>query len=180
MREVKIPVLLLLMLLMVLGSPVIASAEGPMAGKDAFTVYDTQCSPPVLGPNIYYGRDVQLEYILTLHWSSITYPNGNVRQTITASGTVDIYDITDLNNPIDTRRCSVSINFYDEGGDACSGDPGGFYNWGPPYHWDKMERFYHVHQVSGVYTRMAWVRNEVGWGKVTVFTQPPTIFVVSE
>jgi len=93
-----------------------------------------------------------------------------------ASGTVDIYDIADLSNPIDTRRCSVSINFYDEGGDACSGEPGGFYSWGPPYHWDKMERFYHLHQVSGVYTRLAWVRNDVGWGKVTVFTHPPTIF----
>lgn len=180
MREVKVPVLLLLMLLMVMGSPFIASAKGPIAGRGTFTVYQTQYSPPVFGPNVYYNRDVQLEYVLTIHWSSMTYRNGDVRQTMVASGTVDIYDIADLNNPIDTRRCSVSINFYDEGGDACSGEPGGFYNWGPPYHWDKMERFYHLHQVSGVYTRMAWVRNYVGWGKVTVFTHPPTILIVSE
>jgi len=61
MREVKIPVLLLLMLLMVMGSPIIASAEGPIAGRGAFTVYQTQYSPPDLGPNIYYDRAVQLE-----------------------------------------------------------------------------------------------------------------------
>lgn len=180
MKEVNIPVLLLFMFLMLLVSPAIASAEGPMYGRGTFTVYETHLSPPVYGPNIYYGRDVQLEYVLTLRWNSITYPNGDVRQTITASGTVDVYDMADLDNPIDTRRYSVSINFYDEGGDACSGAPGGFYSWGPPYQWDKMERFYHLHQVSGVYIRMAWVRNDVGWGKVTVFTHPPTILIVSE
>ena len=180
MKEVKIPVLLLLMFLMLLVSPAIASAEGPIAGRGTFTVYQTQHSPPDYGPNIYYDRDVQLEYVLTLRWNSITFPNGDVRQKITASGTVNVYDMADLDNPIDTRRCSVSINFYDEGGDACSGEPGGFYNWGPPYQWDKMERFYHLHHVSGVYTRMAWVRNDVGWGKVTVFTHPPTILIVSE
>jgi len=179
MSKAKIPLLLLMMFLMVAVSPVIASAEGPIAGSGTLTVSQTQYSPPDYGPNIYYDRAVVLEYILIIHWSSLTYPNGDVRQTLTARGTVDIYDATDLSNPIDTRRCSVSISFYDEEGDASSGEPGGFYNWGPPYHWDKMERFYHLHQVTGVYTRMAWVRNGVGGGKVTVFTHPPTILTVS-
>ena len=182
MSEAKILVLLLMMLLMVAVSPVIASAEGPIAGRGTFTVLDTQDSPPNLGPNVYYGSAVRLNYTLTLHWSSITYPNGDVRQTLTASGTVNIYDVTDSETPIfiETRRCSVSISFYDQKGDACSGEPGGFYTWGPPYEWEKMERFYHLHQVSGVYTRMAWVRNGDGGGKVTVFTHPPTIFIVDE
>ncbi|MFX1513023.1 MAG: hypothetical protein ACFFCQ_10585 [Promethearchaeota archaeon] len=162
---------------------VTASAGGPIAGRGTFTVFDVQYSPqPAYGPSVYYGSPVRLDYMLTLHWSSITYPNDDVRQTLTASGTVNIYDVTDPENPIfiETRSCSVSINFYDNGGDACSGFPGGFYSWGPPYEWEKMERFYHLHQVSGVYTRLAWVRNGIGWGKVTVFTQPPTILIVSE
>jgi len=59
MREGKIPVLLFLMFLMVMGFPVIASAAGPIAGRGTFTVYQTQYSPPDYGPNIYYDRAVQ-------------------------------------------------------------------------------------------------------------------------
>ncbi len=176
----KIPVLLLMVFLIVGISPANASSETPIAGSGTFPVSQSQYSPPDYGPNVYYDSAVVLEYFLTIHWSSLTYPNGDVRQTLTASGTVDVYDATDLSTPIDARRCSVSISFIDRGGDASSGEPGGFYNWGPPYHWEKMERFFHLHQVSGVYTRMAWVLNGVGGGKVTVFTHPPTILIVNE
>jgi hypothetical protein len=153
----------------------------PMAGSGTFTVSYMQYSPPDFGPNIYYGNDVCLEYTLTVHWTSITHPNGDVRQTLTASGTVDVYSVTELFNPIDTRSCSVSLSFYDAGGDACIRGAGGFYevNW-TSSSLKKMERLHHLHQVSGVYTRLTWIRNGVGWGKVTAFTNPPTILIVSE
>ena len=182
MSKAKILVLLLMMLLMLAASPVIASAARPIVGSGTFTVLDTQYSPQdAYGPSIYYGSDVKLDYTLTLHWSSITYPNGDVRQTLTASGTVNIYDVTDLSNPIDTRSCSVSLTFYDAGGDACIPMGGGFYdvNW-THSSLQNMERVHHLHEVSGVYTRMAWVRNGEGGGKVTVFTHPPTILIVDE
>ena len=182
MNKAKIPVLLLMMLLMLAASPVIASAEGPIVGRGTFTVFDTQYSPQdAYGPSVYYGSPVRLDYTLTLHWSSITYPNGDVRQTLTASGTVSIYDVTELSSPIDTRSCSVSLSFYDAGGDACIPREGGFYevNW-TQSSLQNMERLHHLHQVSGVYTRITWVRNGDGGGKVTVFTHPPTILIVSE
>lgn len=181
MSKAKILVLLLMMLLLVAVSPVIASAEGPIAGRGTFTVLDTQYSPPNLGPNVYYGDNVSLVYNITIHWSSITYPNGDVRQTLTAGGPVDVYYLTDLINPIDTRSCSVSLSFYDAGGDACIPRGGGFYevNW-THSSLQNMERLHHLHQVSGVYTRITWVRNGDGGGKVTVFTHPPTIFIVDD
>ena len=181
MGKAKILVLLLMTLLMVAVSPVIASAERPIARSGTFNVLDPRYSPPDLGPNVYYGNNVSLVYNITIHWSSITYPNGDVRQTLTADGTVDVYYVTDLITPIDTRSCSVSLSFYDAGGDACIPSAGGFYavNW-THSSLQNMERLHHLHQVSGVYTRMAWVRNGDGKGKVTVFTHPPTIFVVNE
>jgi len=152
----------------------------PMVGSGTFTVSYQQYSPPDFGPNAYYGADMCLEYTVTVHWTSITYSNGDVRQTLTASGTVDVYYVTDLINPIDTRSCSASLSFYDAGGDACIEGAGGFYevDW-TPSSLQKMERLHHLHQVSGVYIRLAWIRNGVGGGKAIAFTHPPTILVVN-
>ena len=152
----------------------------PITGSGTFTVSYMQYSPPDFGPDVYYGNDMCLEYMITVHWTSITYSNGDVRQSLTASGTVDVYHVTDLTNSIDTRSCSTSLNFYDAGGDACIGVAGGLYevNW-TESSLQKMERLHHLHQVSGVYVRLAWIRNGVGGGKVMAFTHPPTILIVS-
>ena len=151
----------------------------PVVRSGTFTVSYMQYSPPDFGPNVYYGNNMCLEYTITVRWTSITYSNGDVRQTLTASGTVDVYYVTDLVNSIDTRSCSASLSFYDAGGDACIEGADGFYDvdW-TPSSLQKMERLHHLHQVSGVYTRLVWIRNGVGWGKVTAFTHPPTIFIV--
>jgi len=179
MGKAKISVLFSMMFLIAVGSPAIASAEGPIAGSGTSTFSYTQVSPPDFGPYEYYGFEVWLVYAITIHWSSVTYTNGDVRQTLTASGTVDIYEDQGLSNLVDARSCSASLSFYDAGGDACIGEPGGFYevDWNSL---ENMERLNHFHQVSGVYTRRAWVRNGVGAGKGIAFTHPPTILTVSE
>ena len=152
----------------------------PITGSGTFTVSYMQYSPPDFGPDVYYGDDMCLEYVVTVRWTSITYSNGDVRQSLTASGTVDVYDLTDLTNPIDTRSCSTSLSFYDAGGDACIGEAGGFYevDW-TESSLQKMERLHHLQQVPGVYIRLAWIRNGVGGGKVIAFTHHPTILIVS-
>ena len=169
-----IPPLLLASLFIV--TPAYAQA---IIGNGFLNITDVQYSPTDFGPCQYYGFDVKLEYTLTIHWSSKTYPNGDVRQTLTASGTVDIYDVRDLSNPVDSRRCSVSLSFYDVGGDSCIGDPGEFYavDWNSV---ENMEQLYHVHQVTGVYIRQAWVQNGIGGGKVIAFTNPPNVLIVDE
>ncbi|UCE28541.1 MAG: hypothetical protein JSV85_04465 [Candidatus Bathyarchaeota archaeon] len=151
----------------------------PTVGSGAFTASYMKYYPPDFGANAYYGDDMCLEYTVTVHWTSITYLNGDVRQTLTASGTVDVYYLTNLTNSIDTRSCSASLSFYDAGGDACIGEAGAFYevDWDPSS-LQKMERLHHLHQVSGVYVRIAWIRNGVGWGKAVAFTHPPTILIV--
>jgi hypothetical protein len=155
------------------------SSAGIVIGRGTFPSITTQTSPNGLGPDIFYGHPVELRYSLTVRWISVTYPNGDVRQTLTASGTVDIFDASSLVF-IETRRCTVSIRFYDVGGDATTGAPGYFYNWDPydPVLMSNFERFYHLHHVTGVYLREAWVYYGVDGGQVTVYTRPPTIFVV--
>jgi len=152
----------------------------PTVGRGTFTASYMKYYPPDFGSNVYYGDDMCLEYMVTVHWTSITYSNGDVRQSLTASGTVDVYYMTDLVNSVDTRSCSTSLSFYDAGGDACIGGAGGFYevDWNSSS-LQKMERLHHLHQVSGVYVRIHWVRNGVGWGKAIAFTHPPTILIVS-
>ncbi len=108
--------------------------DSVVIGRDTYTHMYTQKSPSEgVGPNIFYGYPVELSYSLTIRWVSITYPNGDARQMLTAVGTVDIFDPTDPINLIfiETRRCSVSIRFYDAGEDACTGIPGDFYTWDP-------------------------------------------------
>ena len=162
---------------------IIPAFAKPIAGSGTVTYSYPQYSPPDFGPYQYYGIEVCLEYTITIHWSSITYPKGDVRQTLTARGTVNIYeyDETDPDNSIfiETRRCSASLSFYDATGDACIGEPGGFYE----VDWlslEKMERLHHLHQVTGVYVRRTWVRNGDGAGKAIAFTHPPTVLIVNE
>ena len=158
---------------------IIPAFAKPICAHGTFIVSYVQESPPDFGPYEYYGFEVWLEYSITIHWSSKTYPSGNIRQTLTASGTVDIYDDVSLSNLIDVRRCSASLSFYDAEGDASIPGPGGFYE----IDWDSlenMERLNHLHQVTGVYLRRAWVRNGVGAGKAIAFTHPPTVLIVDE
>lgn len=140
-----------------------------------------QESPPDFGPYEYYGFEVWLEYTITITWSSITYQNGDVRQTLTASGTVKVFDDEGLSHQIDMRQCSASLSFHDSAGDACNPVNGipGFYD----VDWDSlenMERLHHLHQVTGIYVRRTWVWNGVGAGKAIAFTNPPTVLIVNE
>ncbi len=183
MSKRKIILFPLVAILTVAVLPVIVSGAPlrPIAESGTFTLSYPQLSPPDFGPNVYYDDNVTLVYNIVVRWSSITYPNGDVRQTLTADGTVDVYYTADLANQIDTRSCSVSLGFYDAGGDGIIPGAGGFYevNWTHSSLLN-MERLHHIHQVSGVYTRNVWIRNGDGWGKVTVFTQPPTVLIVNE
>jgi hypothetical protein len=144
-------------------------AEAPIVGHGAFTIDPPpEYSPPNLGPNIYYEQSVQLVSHVSVIWNSVVYPNGDIQQILTARGTVDIYDVTDPLNPvfIETRSTYTTLRFYDAGGDASIGTPGGFYR----VDWESvenMEKLHHIYLVQGVHKRLAWVRNGVGGGKVT-------------
>jgi hypothetical protein len=174
------------------------------AEKPTAVVHDTlEFTPPLrywgadpesyIGPNLYYGKAVLLEYTITMTWTSITSPNA-VRQILSYIGAVTVYDATGIDSTppfpdpstipdrlIETRNYQGSLSFYDEGKDASDEMLDGLYtvDWESVYK-GEMERLYHIEMIQGVHTRIVQVQNNVGTGKVIAFTNPPIIIVIDD
>ena len=118
----------------------------------------------------YYGRDVHVVYQAVNTWTYVVQ-HGDVRETLTQSGTADVYALQDgAPGPLlDSRPFHAVERFFDADGDVAvrhEGDFGVWYqvshDWWSPH----LEDFHYVWKIPGVYDLRAWNRNgqwSYGW-----------------
>lgn len=101
-------------------------------------------------------------YSSTNIWTSIVYPDGSVREQLEqVNGKADIYDAgpdgtlgTGDDVMLDTRTFHAIEDFYDKGGDASSGTPGGYYT--PGWYSPNLERYHYIWKIDKVYRFEIW------------------------
>ena len=191
MKHMQILILGVIPLMLLLtASPVIA--QGAQTGYGSSAFYWTQKYDDwYIGPGMYYEMDVIAIYTATNTWTSITYPNGNVRESLVQEGIAEIYEASDTPAPgftpftdswgwsgyigglIDTRDFVALEKFFDKDGNASSGSPGGYYT--PTWWSPDMERYHYIWRIQGVYEFELWAKDGYWTYTFTANTAPPTV-----